>query len=330
VLMDVQMPVMDGYTATERIRGDARWAHLPVIGMSANAMAEHRERALAAGMNAHLTKPVRPSQLYHALVHWTRGSASSRPSPGPGAIDAVQDRQTGVLDEPQTAFEAPPGDARPAGLPEFDLAVALHNMGGDHRLLRKMLLDFLHDHRQDAVTIREAIAADERSGAQRLLHTLKGVLGTLGATRVADTAQRLEAALGAPLSERPQAYEPHVLTELVCDFEKGFLAFMTGIERWQQQVDAQAAPMAPADPRQADQFPGAGMADPGELAELIALRFRTIERLLRERDPQAAEEVEILLLHPEAKGSPLLVQLMQETAAFDFDAATLTLLRLRD
>jgi len=77
VLMDCQMPEMDGYEATRAIRQEARWRDLPVIAMTANAMAGDRERALAAGMNDHIAKPVNVQELFGKLVHWLRPGAAT-------------------------------------------------------------------------------------------------------------------------------------------------------------------------------------------------------------------------------------------------------------
>ena len=71
ILMDVQMPEMDGLAATAQIRTEPRYANLPILAMTANARAEHIEESISAGMNAHLTKPVDTEQLYNALIKWT-------------------------------------------------------------------------------------------------------------------------------------------------------------------------------------------------------------------------------------------------------------------
>jgi CheY-like chemotaxis protein len=75
VLMDIQMPEMDGLTATARIRTDGRYAGMPILAMTANSLPEHREESLRSGMNDHLTKPINPQELFEALKYWGRASA---------------------------------------------------------------------------------------------------------------------------------------------------------------------------------------------------------------------------------------------------------------
>jgi CheY-like chemotaxis protein len=87
VLMDVQMPGMDGLQATRAIRQEARWASLPIVAMTANALGEDREQCLQAGMDDHVGKPVNPDRLYATLLQWLPPGAASRP-PRPGQANS--------------------------------------------------------------------------------------------------------------------------------------------------------------------------------------------------------------------------------------------------
>jgi signal transduction histidine kinase/CheY-like chemotaxis protein/HPt (histidine-containing phosphotransfer) domain-containing protein len=179
VLMDLQMPVMDGLQATRAIRGIDRLKQLPIIAMTASVMAGDRDRCLEAGMNDHISKPVSIEQLMTTLARWLPARAAAEPAAAPAA-------------------PAAPADARPE-LPEeldgFNLAEGVKRVGGDRALYRRLLLQF-HDHSAGAATeIRAALATGDRAKARAEAHTLKGVAGTLSAKELYAAAQALESAL---------------------------------------------------------------------------------------------------------------------------------------
>ncbi len=176
VLMDVQMPVMDGLTATRAIRGSPGHRDLPIIAMTANAMAEDRTRVLAAGMNDHVAKPIEPELLRAALAKWIGGGESG---------------------EVSTATEAPV-DA--IGLPVIaglDTAAGLRRMMGNAASYTALLHRFAERHAGGSRDIEEALQRGDREAAERLAHDLRGVAGSIGATQLASHAQALEAAIGA-------------------------------------------------------------------------------------------------------------------------------------
>jgi signal transduction histidine kinase/DNA-binding response OmpR family regulator/HPt (histidine-containing phosphotransfer) domain-containing protein len=183
VLMDIQMPVMDGHTAARKIRADARFQALPVLAMTANATVEDQERSLACGMNAHLNKPIDPSALYGALLEWIE--------PGERELPALP------ADDPDS-FEA--GNELPE-IPGVDTAAGINRIGGSRQAYRKLLRKFV-DNQADAIhNISAARDGDDAPGAVRAAHTLKGVAGSIGATEL----QRLGAELEQTLSQSPQA-----------------------------------------------------------------------------------------------------------------------------
>ena len=179
VLMDVQMPHLDGLGATRALRQLPGGAALPVLAMTAGAMTEDREDCLAAGMNDVITKPVDPADLYAALLRWLPG-----PVPAPPPADEL-------LAAPPSAA-VPPADAW-ARIDGLDAAVGLRMVGGRAALYQRVLQRFAEHHAGDAARLRAA-AQDPSAGPEmaRLCHTLKGVAGALGAQALAAQATRLE------------------------------------------------------------------------------------------------------------------------------------------
>jgi len=180
VLMDVQMPVMDGYTATGEIRKDTRFTRLPIIAMTANAMAGDREKALAAGMNAHVAKPIDVAELFNVLNRWVQVPPER------------QAAESETADVPDAIAEETP--ALPA-LPGVDTQSGLARVGGKVSVYRKILLQFSTGQADAAGRIRSALQRHDVSTAEREAHTLKGVAGNIGADDIQAAAKHLEAAI---------------------------------------------------------------------------------------------------------------------------------------
>ncbi|MBW7903471.1 MAG: response regulator [Rhodocyclaceae bacterium] len=176
VLMDMQMPVMDGLAATRAIRAQARFAALPVVAMTANALAGAREACLAAGMNDHVAKPIEPRDLWAALRRWIR----PRPPAAAGSAGAG-----GRAPPPAALFAI-------AGL---DAAAGLRRLRGKTDAYLSILRRFVAGHADSAAVIRNALAAGDAAAAERAAHTLRGVAGNVGADAVAALAGALEAAI---------------------------------------------------------------------------------------------------------------------------------------
>jgi two-component system sensor histidine kinase/response regulator len=182
VLMDVQMPVMDGYTATREIRKDDRFKELPIIAMTAHAMAGDEDKSLEAGMNGHVAKPIDPDQLFATLQKWIK----------PSEKRAITHKSV-VSVESSVADKVIPAEAElPESLPGFDLADGLKRLQGNKRLYRKLLLSFATDYNKAANEIREALDAEDFDRAHSLVHNLKGLAGNLSATDLQATAVNME------------------------------------------------------------------------------------------------------------------------------------------
>ncbi|MEE4261770.1 MAG: response regulator, partial [Desulfobacteraceae bacterium] len=200
VLMDVQMPVMDGYTATRKIR---EWekelkaanssdisasslqppaSNIPIIAMTAHAMAGDEDKSLQAGMNGHVTKPIDPAQLFAALQKWIK----------PGEKRAQVQQPEVDVERLEADKAVPEEDELPGSLPGFDLAAGLKRLMGNKRLYRKLLVDFGTKYLKAAGDIRGALDTNDFEQAHGLVHNLKGLAGNLEAGDLQAAAANLE------------------------------------------------------------------------------------------------------------------------------------------
>jgi signal transduction histidine kinase/ligand-binding sensor domain-containing protein/DNA-binding response OmpR family regulator len=186
VLMDLQMPEMDGFQATRKIRSDPRFASFPIIAMTAHATIEERQKCLDAGMNGHVSKPIDPSTLFETLERFVtptvQGPAVSSQEPAAAAVAEAEE------------------------LPEvtgLNTADGLHRVAGNKKLYQKLLRQFSNTEADAAQRIASALAANDRALAERLAHTVKGVAGNIGAAAVQNAAAQLEKAIkgSAPAAE---------------------------------------------------------------------------------------------------------------------------------
>ena len=182
ILMDVQMPIMDGFAATAAIREKEKGSqrHLPIIAMTAHAMAGDRERCLNAGMDAYVSKPFRPSELFRAVEQ-----IQSRKVETPVQTDGAAD-QSAI--SPLT--NAPP--APPVEEPAFDRAEALERVGGSEAILQELVELFRVECAKQMAEIRERREAGDLPGLGRAAHTLKGSVGIFAAQAAFDAALRIE------------------------------------------------------------------------------------------------------------------------------------------
>ena len=176
VLMDVQMPVMDGYTATGRIRENPDFAQLPVLAMTANATLEDRDRSLKVGMNEHIAKPIRPQILFGALLKWIPHGERELPDAF-GSAGSDQDQP----DLPT--------------LPGIDTQDGVKRLGGRVNSYIKLLQRFAESQAGAISSMTHALKSDNRELSTRLAHTLKGVSGNIGATNLQRLAMDLENAI---------------------------------------------------------------------------------------------------------------------------------------
>ncbi|MDB5881084.1 MAG: hypothetical protein JWP43_962, partial [Ramlibacter sp.] len=193
VFMDMQMPVMDGVTATREIRKHARLELLPIVAMTANAMEQDRRKCMEAGMNDFLIKPIDPQEMTAILARWVR----------PRRAPTVTARAIA----PQPA--GPGADGLPQGIAGLDTVLGLSRMMGKKTLYLAMLRRYVDGQKQVVTDIRQALACGDPATAERLAHTTKAVSANVGATLVQERAADLEAALRDGMT-RAEQLEPLV------------------------------------------------------------------------------------------------------------------------
>jgi signal transduction histidine kinase/DNA-binding response OmpR family regulator/HPt (histidine-containing phosphotransfer) domain-containing protein len=173
VLMDIQMPVMDGYTATRKIRNNPRFADLPVLAMTANAMAGDREKALETGMNDHIPKPLEIEKALDTMVHWFAPES---------AREAGQDTEREE-------------SGMPLHIPGIDLEAGLENAGGSVALYLRLLRRFESSENEFNSRFADSVKNGDMDEVVRHVHSLKGVAGTVGALELHEASARLEKVL---------------------------------------------------------------------------------------------------------------------------------------
>jgi two-component system sensor histidine kinase/response regulator len=185
VLMDLQMPVMDGFTATAKLRKDERFKQLPILAMTANATIEDKENSLAHGMNDHIAKPISPQVLFKALLEWIPHGKRELPESYQQAGDKA--------DEPEIP-----------DLPGIDTVAGIARMGGSVKSYLRLLGKFADNQADALVQITGAVGQMDGEAAVRLAHTLKGVSGSIGADALQQAAAEVETALKADPTVLPE------------------------------------------------------------------------------------------------------------------------------
>ena len=184
VLMDMQMPVLDGLGATAEIRRLPQFASLPIIAMTANAMQGDRERCLQAGMTDYVAKPIEPEQLWRALLRWIPARART--------VSAAALQPDTRLEQPVRATDL---DGLPGAIDGLDAGLGLSHAAGKKALYRNLLQKFVELEQGAPGQVRAAVDAGDPVAAERVAHTLKSTAGSIGAMPLQATAAQLERAL---------------------------------------------------------------------------------------------------------------------------------------
>jgi two-component system, sensor histidine kinase and response regulator len=188
VLMDVQMPVMDGLTATEKIREQKQFSDLPILAMTAGAMQSDKDKCDEAGMNDHVAKPIDPAQLFRALIKWIK--------PGDRDVQtASDDKENNDLVEDTSVANDTPSKGLEA-VSGLDVGAGLKRVMGKRDFYERLVRSFVTGEEAESVaTIRRQLKDGDTEAAERTAHSLKGVAGTLGADELQQRAGKLETSI---------------------------------------------------------------------------------------------------------------------------------------
>jgi two-component system sensor histidine kinase/response regulator len=210
ILMDMQMPEMDGIDATRTLQSLPDWAGTPIIAMTANAMESDRKRCLSAGMVDFVAKPIEPVQLFKTLLRWCRKDGGT----GVRTVSAVV---WPPASSPIPLSTAPLPSLRqlPAQINGLDIQAGLRRVMGREDRYLELLQNFVREQRDACERITQALSKGKVPEAERLTHTLKGLAGTIGAGALHDAAQRLENEIAGPDASTRIPEVTHCLQSLV-------------------------------------------------------------------------------------------------------------------
>ena len=186
VLMDIQMPIMDGYDATREIRKSPALANLPIISMTANALLRDQQKCLEAGMNDNISKPIDTQQLFQKIAQWVlKEPALHNAEYKPANLHEIDPLLTTLRSSSSNLHL----------LASFDFKKSLERLGGNTEFYSQLLEKFQHNHNVEIGRIRRALAANDFKAARIIAHTLKSAAGNVGALYVSEKAALLENAL---------------------------------------------------------------------------------------------------------------------------------------
>ena len=267
VLMDIQMPEMDGYEAVQLIRAEQRFKDLPIIAMTANVMVQDLARCREVGMDDHIGKPIDPNKLFNTLKKWIR----PRESLGLTSVKTSSKVSKTDLDSSEGILE----------LPGIEVDVALSRIRGNVKLYKTLIFKF-HDQYSNAIQeIQDALEGGDTILAIRLAHTLKGVAGSIGATGLYTLFETLEARIKGDTTEVEALFTQPLMEE--------FQRVLKGIERIQASEESKKS-----------------SESSGVVPEELDVVFQTLEQLkplLKKRQPRECvfilDRLEKMTLPPE-------------------------------
>jgi signal transduction histidine kinase/CheY-like chemotaxis protein/HPt (histidine-containing phosphotransfer) domain-containing protein len=286
VLMDIQMPVMDGYEATEHIRREPHFKHLPIIAMTAGAMAGDREKALTAGMDDFVTKPIDTRQLFAVLSKHLEPRTPKSPDINLNGISAAKTPKHHL---PEVS--------------DLDMDTALDRLNGNCDLYLKILASFARDYAEVHKEIGRELEAGLLEKAGTRVHAFKGVAGNIGATKVFQQAQALDEAI-----KQKRIDDAFQHLQALSKSLPPLAASLTELEAEPQLKEVQTVSDAPGDVQQ------------------VHTILEKLDELLIQNDIEARdllEELKESIIHPEQK--KCIQQIGRQLSKFDFDDAQKTL-----
>jgi signal transduction histidine kinase/DNA-binding response OmpR family regulator/HPt (histidine-containing phosphotransfer) domain-containing protein len=281
VLMDCQMPVMDGYEATRKIREQPQYKELPIIAMTANAMAGDKEKVLAVGMNDHIAKPINVADMFATIARWVTPANPDMSSP-----DTSSQNTSGLKTKSEVEIPALEG---------VDIQAGLKITQGNKTLYRKLLIKFRDSQADFCEQFKQAQHGDDKEATARCAHTLKGVAGNVGAKGIQRTAAALEQAC-------KESVPAEQLEQLLAAVEQEITPVISALSSL-DRVDTSTGDEQALDPK--------------KFSNLLT-RLKT---LLEEDDAEATEVIEELQDLPGIGiHSAMLKQLITAVEAYDFEA----------
>ena len=297
ILMDLQMPVMDGLTATREIRKGSAPPDLPILAMTANARVADREECLAAGMNDHIAKPIKPAILYETLVRRLR--------PDVDMNTCLNNENTPKSIPLEAAGDLP-------RLEGVDVKAGLESVNNDWKLYVTLLNKFHNRHQDVKEEIQTELERGNPSVAQRLAHSIKGVAGTVGAKRLSEISSQLESAIKNDRSDR--------IPNLLDNFAIEVARVMTSLDAFIQNEEAGRTEVTAGSGKPEIQHPKP-LGTPG-----LKKLFQELSDLINKRDSDAIKRVAEIktLLGPSHISSDFL-NLERQINSFKFEQATKSL-----
>jgi CheY-like chemotaxis protein/HPt (histidine-containing phosphotransfer) domain-containing protein len=282
ILMDIQMPILDGYQTTIAIRQRHEYDQLPIIAMTANAFSTDREQAFAAGMNEHIAKPINVEQLFKVLEQLVSAA-------NPQVVLAEQSTRNDNEDIIPAVLE----------LPGFNIEMGLKRLAGNQTLYQQLLKRFYQDEK-DVVELLQSQLADKAllDKAHHSAHTLKGVAGNLGAEKLFEITRELDAQI---LNNRG------VTSELWQQFKQTFDEVYDGLGSWikmENEQDSESNSVEPVN------------------NEIFRQKIDQLKLMLRDSDAEAAdliEEIKKQITNEELK--QVIAEISELVSEFDFDSA---------
>ncbi|ANQ51640.1 response regulator [Flammeovirga sp. MY04] len=286
VLMDIQMPVMDGYTATEELRKDARYTELPIIAMTANALSQDKDRAREAGMTDHIAKPIDNAQLFSILGRWIEAKGNYK-SNDPKLLEKLKEAGKDIDAKSDIQIEG------------IDTEIAIKRCGGNEELFLSVLDKFFNKQQDTLVRLMELSTDKDYTELEKEAHTVKGVSANLGMTEVSKAAERLESSL-----KYYETYDEVAYNDLLVQLS----IMLENIRQFKGEEETQESPQETDTPTEI-----VSINDfPDEKAQLL--------QLLDEGDPEAGEIIKSLLekvtIEEEKNGLKAALEFVQE---YDFE-----------
>jgi CheY-like chemotaxis protein len=313
VLMDIQMPKMNGYEATRRIRELPQGASLPIIAMTAHAMKGDEEKCLEAGMDGYIAKPVNQDRLFHSLWRFLKSRKALPEPPAPEAGEAAGGTGAEPGDAPaeeqryRSEKYVESGRPLPGSLPGIHVGEALEALKIDFATLAGILKGFLADNRDTAEKLQQAFSRNDIESLRRLAHGLKGSAANIGAAELSQIAYELE---NACREAAPAAVEPSRLEDRINRLGSALSRVLESIQSLEEPVPTEEPLTGPvesgldlttllrqlseaidrADPEQVMKIMPAVRRQAARSRQLDALTLKTLEDQVNRYDYDQAQE----------------------------------------